>query len=183
MTAGAAGMTKGGRALTLETERLQLRPLTQADAPFLVEQLNDADFLRNIGDRGVRTLAQARVYIEDGPVASYRENGHGLLMVELRETGDSIGTCGLIRRDFLEHADVGFAFLRRHRRRGYAFEAASAAMEHGRRELGLDPILAIVSSGNWASIRLLEKLGLRFVEDRVLPDADRVLLFSTAGPG
>jgi len=144
-----------------ETERLRLRRLTADDAPFILELLNDPDFLRNIGDRGVRTEADARGYILDGPVASYERHGFGLYLVELPGTGP-IGISGLVRREALPGPDIGFAFLPAWRRRGYALEAAQAVSRHAAEDCGLDRLLAIVSPGNAASRRLLEKIGFRF---------------------
>ena len=144
-----------------ETERLRLRRLSADDAPFILELLNDPDFLRNIGDRGVRTEADARGYILDGPVASYERHGFGLYLVELPGSGP-IGISGLVRREALPGPDIGFAFLPAWRGRGYALEAAEAVRRHAAVECGLQRLLAIVSPGNTASRRLLEKIGFRF---------------------
>jgi RimJ/RimL family protein N-acetyltransferase len=144
----------------LETERLTLRELTQHDAGFIVAQLNDPDFIRNVADRGVRTIEAARTYIEDGPVASYRHHGFGLLLVELKGSRAPIGICGLIKREALDDVDIGFAFLPPYRSQGFALEAATATLNLAR-ELGLSRIVAIVAPGNTDSIKLLGKLGFR----------------------
>ena len=73
--------------LPIQTERLLLRELTPADAPFILELVTDPAFLQNIGDRGVRDLDTAARYIADGPAASYARNGFGLWRVELRDGG------------------------------------------------------------------------------------------------
>ncbi len=65
----------------IETDRLILRHLSANDAPFILELLNDPSFIQNIGDRGVRTIADAEAYITKGPVASYKKNGFGLELV------------------------------------------------------------------------------------------------------
>lgn len=145
----------------LTTERLVLRWLAEGDAGFILELTNDPDWLRHIGDRGIRTLDDARRYIETGPAAGYAR-GCGLWAVELKESGEPIGICGLINRDWLEDADVGFAFLPRYRGRGYAREAAAGTLAHARSALGMERIAAIVSPENGASIRLLTQIGLRF---------------------
>jgi [ribosomal protein S5]-alanine N-acetyltransferase len=95
----------------LHGARLILRELDDGDAAFMLELLNDADFLRNIGDRGVRTLADAQRYIADGPVASYRQHGFGMWAVESTDGKDCMGICGLIRRAGLDDVDIGYAFL------------------------------------------------------------------------
>jgi RimJ/RimL family protein N-acetyltransferase len=84
-----------------------------------------------------------------------------------RESGASIGICGLLRRPgILEDPDVGFALLPAWWGGGYAFEAAAAVMAWGHATLGLTRILGVTSPENEASIRLLGKLGLR-LEGRV----------------
>ena len=110
----------------------------------------------------MRTEADARRYVETGPLASYERFGFGLLRVELKESGEPIGMCGLLKRDALPDVDVGFAFLPRFWSKGYAFESASAVLAHARDALGLQRVLAITSPDNEASIRLLGKLGFRF---------------------
>jgi len=146
----------------LHTQRLRLRELTTSDddAQFTLSLLNDPDFHRYIGDRGVRTVDDARDYLERGPIAMYAKYGFGMYRVECAD-GTAIGQCGLVRRDGLDDVDIGFAFLPRFRGRGYALEAAQAVFEWGARELGLDRIVAIASPENTASMRLLEKIGLR----------------------
>ncbi len=146
----------------LETERLNLRWMSADDAAFMRGLLNEPSWLRFIGDRGVRTLDDARNYILTGPVASYARLGFGLYVVELKESGDPIGICGLVKRDFLDDVDIGFAFLPQYWRQGYAYEAASAVMGYGTETLGLKRIVAITAADNHSSARLLEKLGLRF---------------------
>ena len=146
----------------IETERLVLRRLSPDDAEFIVELLNQPSFLRYIGDKEVRNNEDAVRYIQNGPVASYERFGFGLYLVELRETEVPIGICGLLKRDSLPDVDVGFAFLPDYWSLGYAFESAAAVMTYGREVLGLRRIVAITSLDNDASIRLLEKLGLRF---------------------
>jgi len=146
----------------LETERLALRRLSADDAEFIVELLNQPSFIRNIGDRGVRTNEDAVRYIQNGPVASYQRFGFGLYLVELKDTAIPIGICGLLKRETLEDVDVGFAFLPQFWSRGYAVESASAVLKHGRNVLGIDRIVAITSLDNHGSIKVLEKIGLKF---------------------
>ncbi len=148
--------------IVLETDRLVLRRLTLNDAPFIVELLTDPSFLKYIGDRGVRDQQSARRYLLQGPIASYEKHGFGLYLVFVKESGDPVGICGLLKRDTLPDADVGFAFLPAHWRKGYAAESAAAVLLHGRRAFGLKRIVAITSPDNVASIGVLEKLGLKF---------------------
>jgi len=142
------------------------------DAAFVVELLNDPDFLAHVGDRGVRNADDARRYVREGPVASYEQHGFGLLLVERRDSGEPIGICGLLKREALPDADVGFAFLPRYRGQGYAFEAASAVVADARGRLCLGKLLAITSPANSASIGLLRKLGFSFERTTTLTDRE-----------
>ncbi len=147
----------------LLTERLVIRPFRVEDAPFILRLLNEPSFIEFIADKGVRTLAQAEDYLRSGPLASYLTHGHGLCLVEHRETGNPMGMCGLIKRDSLPEVDLGYAFVPEFWGLGYAREAAEACVAWGRDGLGLPGLLAIVTPGNLASIRLLEALDFEFV--------------------
>lgn len=165
----------------LETERLILRRLATDDAAFILELVNDPSWLRFIGDKGVRTLDDARDYILNGPIEMYARLGFGLYLTELKNGSVPIGICGLLKRDSLDDVDIGFAFLPKYRSKGYAYEAAAAAMAYGRRELGLNRIVAITSVDNHASERLLQKLGFEFERMVSLPDdAEEVSLFASS---
>ncbi|OHB33055.1 MAG: hypothetical protein A2882_14950 [Phenylobacterium sp. RIFCSPHIGHO2_01_FULL_70_10] len=163
----------GPRGVILQTERLTLREAGPDDAAFILELLNAPGFLRGIGDRGVRTLDQARSYIEERMVESYRLQGFGMWIVTPRTGEAPIGLAGLVKRDVIPHVDVGYAFLESAWGKGYAREAAAAVLELARGRLGIDPVAAIVNPDNLASRRLLEKLGLRLVDVRQLPGWDQ----------
>jgi RimJ/RimL family protein N-acetyltransferase len=162
----------------LETERLILRQLAPDDSSFILELLNEPSFIRYIGDKGVRNLEDARQYILNGPMESYRVNGFGLYLVRLKTNTTPIGICGILKRDTLPDPDVGFAFLPAFWNQGYAFESAAAVMTHARQRLGLDRILAITSPGNEPSEKLLNKIGLRFERMiKLTADSPEVRLF------
>ena len=146
----------------LTTERLALRRLSDGDAEFIVALLNEPSFIQNVGDKGVRDASAACAYIANGPVASYERNGFGLWAVTLRDSAAPIGICGLLKRDSLDDVDIGFAFLPAHWSRGYAVESAMAVKKYARDVLGLARLVAITVSDNHGSIRVLEKIGLRF---------------------
>lgn len=156
-------------AFVVASPRLRLREVDDGDAAFIVELLNTPGFLRYIGDRGVRDHAGALRYIAEGPRASYARHGFGLYLVELRATATPIGLCGLLRRETLDAPDIGFAFLPAYEGGGYAHEAAAAVLQYGRDTLGLHRVVAIVQTGNARSIRLLERLGLRYEGPVELP--------------
>ena len=150
----------------LHTERLELHPFTADDADFVLRLLNEPSFLHYIGDRGVHDLESARRYIEEGPVASYALRGHGLMKVVRKADREPLGMCGLLKRDTLPDADIGFSFFPAYWSQGYAIESARAVMRHARDALGIGRILAITTKDNESSMRLLERLGFRF--DRMI---------------
>lgn len=158
----------------LETARLRLRHLSSADAPFMLELLNDPDFIRNIADRGVRTEDEARRYILEGPAASYEQHGFGLYLVEVKESGARVGICGLLRRDCHPDVEIGFAFLPAARGQNLASEAAQAVLDLAVRALRLERIVALTAPDNFASMRVLEKLGFHF---------DRMVSWMNPAPG
>jgi RimJ/RimL family protein N-acetyltransferase len=164
--------------VVVETPRLTLRRLTQEDAPFILRLLNEPSFIEFIGDRGVRTVDDARRYVLSGPMASYEQHGFGLYLVELREGDVPIGICGLLKRGQLEHPDIGFSLLPEYWSRGYGREAASAVMAYARDSLGLGRLLAITSPHNERSGRLLSNLGFTFERNtRLSPDGEELKLF------
>ena len=143
-----------------------MREIETADAPFILRLLNEPSFLQFIGDKGVRTLEDARQYILNGPMASYDAHGFGLYLVTLKPGNTAIGMCGLLRRESLPAVDIGFAFLPEFWNMGYALESASAVMHYGKDVLKLTQIIAITNKDNDTSAKLLNKLGLRF--DRMI---------------
>jgi len=148
-----------GAPYVLETPRLALRRFTREDADFILELVNDPSWIRFIGDKGVRSLEDARRYLEAGPMRLYEKHGFGLWAVERKPDGERLGMCGLVKRDQLADVDLGFAFLPRHRSRGYARESAEGVLAHARGALGFTRVVAITVPANDASARLLGKLG------------------------
>lgn len=168
--------------MILETERLRLRPFTADDAPFIVALLNSPGWLRFIGDRGVRTEADARGYIERGPQASYAQHGFGLSCVERRRDGVAVGMCGLLKRDSLPDVEIGFAFLPEHCGLGYAVEIGRATLEDGRQRVGLARVAAITQPDNAASRHVLEKLGLAFGRMVTMPSGETLCYYAGTFP-
>jgi RimJ/RimL family protein N-acetyltransferase len=168
-----------GRPLAvLETDRLRLRRLSIDDADFVLRLLNEPSFIQNIGDKGVRSIEDARAYILNGPIASYEKFGFGLFLVETKESGAPAGICGLLKRDVLEDVDIGYALVPEFWSRGYALEAASGVMSYAVRELGLKRVVAITNPENLGSTRLLEKLGFRYERMvKMTEDAAEIKLF------
>lgn len=164
----------------LETERLILRWLTTDDAAFILELLNEPSWIRYIGDKGVRTLEDAKNYILTGPLNMYSQLGFGLYLVECKQGRTPIGICGLLKRDTLEYPDIGFAFLSKYQTQGYGFESASATLKYGHEQLHLKRILAITSMDNHGSSKLLEKIGMKFEGTIIFPnDKEELKLFAS----
>ena len=165
----------------IRTARLQLRELELQDDEFILQLLNEAAFLRFVGDKGVRTLSDARDYIWKGPMDSYRRFGFGLYLASLRDGGTPIGICGLVKRDNLADIDVGFAFLSQYWSQGYATESAAAVLGHGRERMQLPRIVAITAPDNHGSIAVLERIGLRFERMiRLTENSEELKLFGPA---
>ena len=157
----------------LETERLLLRTVELGDAQFYLELVNDPSWLRYIGDKGIRTLADAQASIEQGPLAMQQRLGHSLYLVELKDGAVPIGLCGLIKRDTLPDVDIGYAYRPAFWGRGYAYEAAAAVLALARDQLHLPRLLGITDPDNYDSIHLLQKLGLRLVSMQPLEPGGR----------
>ncbi len=172
MLSRAVSFPRGGKALfsaamvVLETERLRLRWMTLEDAPLLLELMNDPAFILYVADRGLRTVEDAERYLTEKVLPSFDQNGFGMNVVELKTSAMAVGTCGLVKREHMEHVDIGYAFRRDFWGQGFAYEAAAALFQYGQEVLGLPKIVAITAPGNERSIKLLEKLGLRF--DRMI---------------
>lgn len=166
-------------SFVLETGRLILRRLAEDDAEFMLGLLNEPSFHQFIGDRGVRTVEEARAYIRNGAMASYASYGFGLWLVIRKEDRVPIGICGLLKRDTLPDADIGFAFRPAFWLKGYAVEAGLAVIAHGQAAFGLRRLVAITQADNEGSIRVLEKLGLRFERPIEWPgDVEVIHLYS-----
>ena len=165
--------------LPITTQRLILDEVALSDADFILELLNSPGWLRYIGDRGVHNREDAIHYIQSRFIQSYQDNGFGLYKAALKDTGEPIGLCGFLRRDYLPSVDIGFALLPAFEGKGFAFEAAQALMETGFGELGFDTVMAIVLPDNLRSQVLLEKLGLRKTGSH-LREGEALWVYSTS---
>lgn len=161
----------------METERLVLRQFCQDDAAFIRELLNTPGWLQYIGYRGIKTLQDAEQYLVNGPMKSYEQHGFGLYMVVLKDGHVPIGMCGLIKRDTLQHVDIGFAFLPAYMGKGYGYEAAAETLAYATDVLRHEKVLAITLPGNAASIALLNKIGMRPQGNMHMGD-EELILFS-----
>jgi RimJ/RimL family protein N-acetyltransferase len=165
----------------METERLYLRPVTVDDAELMLAIWNDPAFIRNVADRGIRTMEEARAAIESGAQKLFEEYGYGPYSMALKSDGSMIGICGLFKREILDDPDIGFGVLPDYCGKGYAGEAAAAVVQYARKVLGIRALTAIVSPANDPSIGLIRKLGLTFERMITMPGENRAIcLYSRA---
>ncbi len=165
----------------METERMRLRPVTVDDTELMLAVWNDPAFIRNVSDRGIRTIGQARAAIESGAQKLFEDCGYGPYCLSLKSDGTMIGICGLFKRENLSDPDIGFSVLPDYCGKGFASEASVAVVDYARDWLGIRILTAIVSPTNAPSIRLIEKLGLTFEQMITMPGDDgAICLYSKA---
>lgn len=163
-------------AALIQTERLQLRWITLDDSDLMLAVWNDPDFIRYVGDRGIRTLDEAREVVREKVLKHFDEHGYGPYRVSSLETDEAMGICGLFKRENLEHPDIGYGFLPGFCGQGFAIEAAQTVLAQARDKMGLPNLSAIVSPENVRSTRLLEKLGMKVESSIRMPGEDEDLL-------
>lgn len=161
--------------IMLQTERLFLRPLVLDDATFILELVNSPGWLQYIGDRKIHSLEDAEGYIINGPLKSYATHGFGLWCVVDKQNGIPIGMCGLLKRDYLDHPDLGYAILPAYEGQGYVTEIAQSTLDYAAENLHIDTILAITNADHHRSIRVLEKNGFTFERFLEMPGENKVL--------
>ena len=165
--------------IVLETKRLMLREAELTDDAFFLRLLNTPKWKRYIGDRGIKTDADSKNYIQDRLIETYRVNGFGFYVMVLKESGSPMGICGFVKRDFLDDQDFGFAVLPEYERQGYTVEAGLSMLAYGENHLGFSTILAITAKENSASQNLLKKLGFESKSTIIEPStSEELFLFS-----
>ena len=169
-----------GAVTILESRRLLIQQATIKDYTFFIELMNSPKWLKYIGNRGINNKRDALAYIKNSLVNSYKSNGWGLYKLVLKDEMEPIGVCGFLKRDYLEHPDLGFAILPAYEGCGISFEAASAMMKYGFSELKINPILAITSPENISSQNLLVKLGFKNIDRITATNYGDSLLYSYA---
>lgn len=157
------------------SSRMNLRHLNEKDAPFVLEIVNSPGWLRYIGDRGVRDLDGANRYI-DKNVNNYQVQGFGLYAMEMKDSGEVVGLCGLLKREYLPAVDIGYALLPQFEGRGLALEACKLVMDIAVTKLEMDTVFAIVTPANARSISLLEKLGFS-LEKEIIEGGEPLLVY------
>jgi RimJ/RimL family protein N-acetyltransferase len=163
-----------------ETNRLIISKFTLKDAAFFLELVNSPNWIKHIGDRKTITIEDSEERIKEGHFKSYETDGFGFYKLLLKaENNKPIGTCGLIKRETLEHVDIGFAMLPNYEGLGLGYEASAEVMKLAKETFKIDKLVAIVNPDNSKSIKLLEKLGLIY-EKGIKPfeDDKELLLFA-----
>ncbi|MGN6420448.1 MAG: GNAT family N-acetyltransferase [Pseudobacter sp.] len=163
-----------------ETNRFLLRQLRPDDAAFVLEIVNSPGWLRFIGDRGVRDLEGAGRYIRKN-VNNYQALGFGLYAIEMKDSGEVAGMCGLLKRDYLPTADIGYALLPRFEGLGIAQEAGRLVINYAQVTLQMTSLFAIVTPQNSRSISLLEKLRFHFSKE-ITENNEQLLVFEWTAP-
>ena len=164
--------------MNIETDRLIISNLDLTDAPFIRDLLNTPGWLRFIGDRFVRNLQDAEKYLTNGPLKSYRENGFGLWKISLKGENVPIGMCGLLKRDILEHPDIGFAFLPAFIGKGYAKESVNAVLSAVYERYGIRVLKAITNPDNTVSQQLLKSAGFAYEGKVTTKEGEELNLYS-----
>ncbi len=142
------------RAPIILTPRLTLRGFQKDDLDALTSIYADAEVTQYLRS-GVRTRAQTAAVL-DAYIAEWRDLGYGAWAVEARGDHALLGMCG-----FVGKAELGYVFARAAWGRGIATEAARACLQYGFERLGWNAIGAGALRENAASLRVLEKLGMR----------------------
>ena len=166
-----------------ETERLLLRPTTEEDTTFIFELINSPKWIQYIGDRKVYSLDAAAKYIQDRMLPQLERLGFGNYTVIRKSDGAKMGSCGIYDREGLEGVDIGFSFLEKYEKKGYAYESASKIMELAFSDFKLTQINAITTKNNLSSQKLIHKLGLKYLKKIRLPDdPEELLLYQLKRP-
>ncbi len=159
----------------IETSRLIITYHTLEDAPFFYRLMNQQSWIKNIGDRNIKTIDNAKSHIETKIFTAFAEYGYGTYALRLKMNNVILGTCGIYNRPGLDIPDLGFAMLDEFGGNGYMFEAATAVLDYARDELGINMLAAITLPSNKRSINLLRKLRFEFKESFYLPNDSELL--------
>ena len=161
----------------ITTDRLNLKLASMEDAPFFLDLYNTPTFIQFIGDKNLRSLEDARSYVQNRFLPQIERLGYGNYLIIRKEDGAKIGSVGIFEREGLDVQDIGFSFLEEFQGKGYGYEAASKLLETAFTDFGCSKISAITSKENIASQSLIQKLGLKYLKTVQLPDDPEELLY------
>jgi len=159
-----------------ETERLILRPAGTEDAAFIFQLLNSPKWIQYIGDRNVKSVEKAKVYIQNRMLPQLERLGFSNYVVIRKSDQAKMGTCGLYDREGMEDIDIGFAFLPEFENQGYAYEAASKLLFEAKNSFQIKSLTAFTTKDNYSSQKLLEKLGMENAGFIHIPNDDEELV-------
>jgi len=166
--------------IVAETKRLVISEFTINDASFYLDLVNTPNWIKYIGDRGIHSIEDAKKRIEESVLSSYVENEYGAYKLQLKDSNlKTIGSCGLYKRDYLDHADIGFAMIPEYENKGFGYESSIEILKLAENDFKQEKVFAITLPTNKPSIKLLEKLGLSY-EKTIIPfdDDEELLLFA-----
>jgi len=167
--------------LNIETERVRIRALTIIDAGFMMQLMNTDTWIKNIGNRNINDKTAASNYIANNIINSYNINGFGLFLVSTKNENESIGICGIVKREGITMTDLGFACLPKYEGKGFSTGAGNAGVKYATESMHLVELAGITKPDNLASIRVLEKVGMQFKQLIQLPqDSNMFSLFTMA---
>ncbi len=152
--------------MILESDRLIIREAIVEDAPFYFKMFNDPDWITYINDKGLKSVEETKVYLEDILPKNAKLNGLGFFTVISKETEEAIGTSSALQRDSLDFIDVGYAFLPNGRGKGFASEATQLMINYIKEKFKQEKVYAFTIPENKRSKRLLEKLGFSYVGEQ-----------------
>ncbi len=158
---------------SFETERLLIQPTTEFDASFILELINTPKWYQYMGDYKVYTYEDVLKYINEGITKPLNKYGYSDFTVIRKFDGAKLGTCGLYHRKGIEGVDLGFAFLPKYEKQGYAFESASKLMEIAFEYFKLDKINSITTASNENAKILIHKLGFNYLKQIKLPNLNK----------
>jgi len=158
-------------SIRFTTARLSVRPLLYQDAEFLFELVNTPDWIKYIGQKNIHSVKEAQTYAEkilQSPTAHY--------WLVSTDNSNKAGILTLVKRNYLDTHDIGFAFLPAHFNKGFAFEAASALLKRLADTATMEKIYAVVMPDNTPSLKLLAKLDFAFLKS-ISVDETNLLLY------
>jgi ribosomal-protein-alanine N-acetyltransferase len=150
----------------IETERLYFREFTLEDSQLLIDLNSNPNVIRYVGDGPVKDLMEAEIILKEIIFPQYI-NGMGRWAVHLKANDEFIGWCGLKYVKESDEIDLGYRFFEEHWGKGYATEAAKAVINYGVNVLKLQTITATGAKANVASIQVLKKIGMRYLQDEL----------------
>ncbi|MGB0850229.1 MAG: GNAT family N-acetyltransferase [Bacteroidia bacterium] len=148
--------------MVIETDRLILREFALTDAASFYLLNSDSEVLKHTIDKPFASVDDAKEFLKN--YKNYEKDGFGRWTVVLKNSNEFIGWCGLKNHND-EFIDLGYRFLKSHWGKGYATEAGQACIQYGFSELGMSQIIGRATIENLASIRVLQKCGMKFMKE------------------